>query len=86
MPGISRKDVDSAGGILNSSSGNVFVDGHGVVRVGDTVEGHGPGIHAAAVIVSGSGSVFVNGIAVCRAGDLASCGDAASGSSDVFAG
>jgi uncharacterized Zn-binding protein involved in type VI secretion len=86
MPGITRQTSDSAGGALVGASGNVFVNGKGAVRIGDAVAGHGPAIHAGPVMAAGSGTVFVNGIAVCRSGDKATCGDAASGSGNVFAG
>ncbi len=86
MPGVTRKDTDTAGGTLIGASGNVFVNGKGAVRIGDAVTGHGPAIHAGPVMAVGSGTVFVNGIAVCRAGDAATCGHTATGSGDVFAG
>lgn len=37
-------------------------------------------------MIAGSNNVFVGGVAVCNAGDLATCGDAATGSSDVNVG
>ena len=86
MPGVSRKDKDSAGGTIAAGSPNVFVDGAAAVRVGDAVTPHGTGAHASPKMAKGSSTVFVNGIAVCRAGDSASCGHEASGSGDVFAG
>ncbi len=86
MPGITREGVDSAGGTNIEGSSNVFVNGRPAVRKGDAVAGHGGGAHAAPVMVGSSGTVFVNGIGVCRAGDEASCGDPASGSSNVSAG
>lgn len=89
MPGVSRKNVDSAGGIIFEGSDNVFVNGAGAVRIGDGVTPHPPGNspHVAnPVMVEGSSTVFVNGIGVCRAGDAASCGHTASGSGNVNAG
>lgn len=86
MPGITRKDQDTAGGTIIGGSSNVFVNGTGAARIGDVVAGHGPGVHAGPVMAEGSSTVFVNGIGVCRAGDVATCGDPASGSSNVFAG
>ena len=86
MPGVVRKGVDSAGGVLTAGSGNVFVDGAAAVRVGDAVAGHGDAPHDSPTMAVGSSTVFVNGIAVCRAGDTATCGDAASGSGHVNAG
>ena len=87
MPGISRKNVDSAGGLAISGSSNVRVNGAGVVRIGDTIQGHGVGLHGKPpVMISGSLTVKANGIGVCRAGDTAECGHTISGSSNVNAG
>lgn len=86
MPGVTRKDSDTAGGTLVSASGNVFVNGKGAVRIGDSVAGHGTAPHNSPTMAEGSSTVFVNGIPVCRAGDKATCGDAATGSGNVFAG
>ena len=83
MPGIVRKGVDSAGGKLLSGSSNVFANGAAVVRVGDSVEGHGRGSHSDPKMAQGSPNVFVNGIAVSRAGDKATCDDPATGSPNV---
>jgi len=85
MPGIARKDEDSAGGTLIEGSENVFVNGFSVVRIGDDVAGHGLPPHASPVMAEGSENVFVNSIGVCRAGDAASCGDIATGSPNVSA-
>lgn len=86
MPGITRKDVDVAGGVLIQGSGDVFVNGRSMVRLNDAVSGHGTGNHRSPVMVEGSSSVFCNGKPVCRAGHRASCGHPATGSSDVFIG
>jgi uncharacterized Zn-binding protein involved in type VI secretion len=86
MPGIARDaGTDVAGGAIVQGSGNVFVNGQPVSRIGDSVAGHGRGAHRSPVMVGGSGNVFANGISVCRAGDPASCGHPASGSGNVFA-
>lgn len=85
MPGISRKDQDTAGGKIIEGSSNVFANGKGVVRKGDAVAGHDKSPHDAPVMVGCSPNVFANGICVVREGDAASCGHTASGSSDVFA-
>lgn len=81
--GAVRKNLDSAGGVLIQGSPDVFVNGQPLVRIGDAVQGHGPGVHAGPVMATGSGDVFCNGIGACRAGDLASCGHPASGSDNV---
>ena len=69
-------------------SGNVFVNGKPVHRVGDAWESHSCGDSAHdGVCSSGSSSVFVNGKAAARVGDDISCGAAiAVGSPDVYAG
>jgi uncharacterized Zn-binding protein involved in type VI secretion len=65
-------------------SENVFVNGRGVVRVGDAFQPH---CKHSRIVSKGSSSVFVNGKAVCRIGDLLSCGDkVCEGSENVFAG
>lgn len=74
---------------LTTGSSNVFVNGIGVGRVGDTYNQHGCIAHPshAGIIASGSSSVFVNGKAAGRIGDRVSCGGTvASGSGNVFIG
>ena len=47
MPGVARDaGTDAAGGALIQGSGNVFVEGKPVVRIGDAVAGHGRGPHS----------------------------------------
>lgn len=87
MPGVSRVGVDSAGGIITGPGvSSVIVNGAPVSVIGDSVAPHGLGPHAGPVMVGGSGTVIAGGIGVVRAGDAASCGDTATGSSDVIAG
>jgi uncharacterized Zn-binding protein involved in type VI secretion len=87
MPGVSRVGVDSAGGtILGPGVPSVVVNGSPVSIIGDAVAGHGDQPHASPTMVAGSGTVIAGGIGIVRAGDAASCGDTASGSSDVIAG
>ena len=88
MPGICRDGTDSAGGALIKSQTTVFANGEEVIVHGDTVTAHAPGgIHAAPpTMIAGTKDVFIGGIAVCNAGDLATCGHAASGSSDIIVG
>lgn len=74
----------------SSASGNVFVNGLGVHRVGDSWLPHTcpsiPETHSS-IQATGSGSVFVNGKAVARVGDSIACGSSnATGSGNVFAG
>lgn len=86
MPGIARVGIDTAGGtILGGGQSSVYVNGALAAVIGDAVASHGLPPHASATMVEGSSSVFINNIGVCRAGDAASCGDAATGSSDTFA-
>lgn len=78
--------VDSAGGVIvGNLAPTVFVNGSPVVVLGSAVTGHGLGVHAAPTMQTASTTVFAQGKRVCRAGDVASCGDAASGSGNVFA-
>lgn len=87
MPGVSRVGVDSAGGTITGPGvASVIVNGAPVSVIGDSVAGHGDEPHASATMVAGSGTVIAGGIGVVRAGDAASCGDTATGSSDVIAG
>lgn len=86
MSGASRLGLDSAGGLVLTGSDNVFINGSPSARIGDTIEGHGNGEHSNPVIVTGSSTVFVNGIPMSKAGDVASCGDALTGSDNVFVG
>jgi uncharacterized Zn-binding protein involved in type VI secretion len=86
MPGAARQSQDEAGGTIIEGSADVIINGTGAARVGDAVAGHGLPPHDSPVLVQGSDTVFVNGIALSRSGDLASCGDAATGSSDVIVG
>lgn len=84
MPGIARKNVDSAGGTqLAGGQDFVRVEGELVVLLGDPVQGHGIAPHAAPVMAEGSPFVRINGIPVCRAGHLASCGHASTGSASM---
>jgi len=72
-----------------SASSDVFVNGLGVHRVGDSWSAHScPDTPPhGSTQASGSGSVFVNGKAVARVGDSIACGSSnATGSSNVFIG
>lgn len=74
---------------LISASTNVFINGKGAGRVGDSYATHGCVNHPShsGVIASGSSSVFINGRAAGRIGDAVSCGGSvAEGSSNVFIG
>ena len=88
MPGVTRVGVDSAvGTILGPGVPSVIVNGAPISIKGDAVAGHSPGgVHSGPVMVGSSVTVFAGGIGVVRAGDAASCGDVATGSSDVIAG
>lgn len=86
MTGISRVNLDTAGGlIVGNLAPTVYIEGYNVVCLGAEVEPHGPGEHNSAIMVEGSSNVFANNISICRQGDLASCGHPATGSSNVFA-
>lgn len=74
---------------LISASNNVFINGKGAGRVGDSYASHGCIVHPShsGVIAAGSGSVFINGKAAGRVGDPVSCGGSvAEGSGNVFVG
>ena len=86
MPGICRDGTDAAGGALIKSQTTVFANGDEVIVHDDNVTPHGDSPHDAPTMIAGSDSVFIGGIAVCNAGDLATCGHAASGSSNVTVG
>ena len=89
MPGVTRYGdmscgIDCPPTPAIECSSNVFVNGLGVVRVGDAFQPH---CKHGRVVVRGSSSVYVNGRQVCRRGDLLSCGDrVCEGSGNVFAG
>jgi uncharacterized Zn-binding protein involved in type VI secretion len=86
MPGIARVNQDSAGGLITGNlAPTVFVNGQPIAVKGANVASHGLGGHSNATMLEASTKVFANGIEVCRAGDKASCGDAATGSSNVNA-
>ncbi len=85
MPGVARKGVDAAGGVAIGGSSDVFVNGSGIVREGDTVAGHGLPPHSPPPpMVGKSSTVRANGKFICRQGDSASCGHSISGSNNVF--
>lgn len=74
---------------LVTASDNVFINGKGAGRVGDTYASHSCPAHSphAGVITSGSSTVFINGRAAGRIGDAVSCGGTvAEGSGNVFVG
>lgn len=92
MPGAARLGdpgvVHCSGYVIARASTNVFVNGRGAARVGDTssvhlVPGRRCSPHVAA-ITRGSRSVFVNGRPAARVGDgLAGCTVIAAGSTNV---
>lgn len=74
-----------------SGSGNVKVNGIGVVREGDSWAPHTPppsDVHAGQTHTTsaGSGTVFANGKAIARITDPVEADTIAAGSSNVFAG
>ena len=95
MPAVTRLgDLDTGHDAcgptaLNSASGNVFANGKGIGRVGDSYVAHGCVVHSphSGHIASGSSSVYVNEIPVGRIGDPVDCGGSvAQGSGNVYAG
>lgn len=74
---------------LVTASSDVFINGKGAGRVGDTYAPHSCVDHASHTgsIASGSSSVYVNGKQAGRIGDSVSCGGSvAVGSNNVFIG
>lgn len=74
---------------LNTASENVFINGKGAGRVGDTYASHSCPVHGSHVgsISSGSSTVYINKKAAGRTGDAVSCGGTVvQGSSNVFIG
>lgn len=72
--------------VITSGSSDVFVNGKGVARIGDSLAPHtnGKSTHGA-VIAKGASNVYVNGRPCARIGDHTSCGDTiVGGSGDVF--
>lgn len=92
MPGVVRL-ADFCSGHTNaiprpctSASNDVFANGIGVNRQGDTWLPHGHPVHGG-ITAGGSSTVFANGLPVARIGDAINCGSTcAQGSEDVFAG
>ena len=87
MTGVSRVNQDVAGGVITGNlAPTVQVNNYPIAVKGASVAPHGLPPHSAAVMVGSSSTVLANNLAVCRAGDVASCGDVATGSSNVSAG
>lgn len=96
MPAAARKGdpgvVHCSGFNIQSASGDVFVNGRGAARKGDSSTPHlkpgGRGCpNHSSQISAASGSVFVNGRGFARVGDaFGGCTQVAAGSGDVFVG
>lgn len=74
---------------LNTASSDVFINGKGAGRLGDSYVPHGCVIHPphSGTVSSGSSTVFINGRPAARVGDSVSCGGSvAVGSNNVFIG
>ena len=85
MPGVVRVDIDSAGGAISEAKvSSVLVNGKPVAVLGCRVNGHGISPHSSPVMAQASNNVLAGGHKICRAGDVATCGHAATGSSNVF--
>ena len=82
MPGISRVNVDTAGGlIVGPGNSTVLVNGSPISIIGDAVNPP----PSPATMVQGSSTVFAGGVGVVRQADLSSLGIPATGSSNVNA-
>lgn len=87
MPGVTRVNIDSAGGpIIGNLAPTVRVNNQPITVKGASITPHGISPHSNAVMVGSSSTVYANNINVCRQGDVASCGHIATGSGDVNAG
>jgi len=97
LPVARMTDTFSDGDMIQSGSGNVFINSLPAARMTDTTTGHGPPPcwWPSTIIVGGSGSVFVNGLPLARMTDkhaVHCCGPAchdamiSSGSGNVFSG
>lgn len=95
MPAVTRLGDNDSGHDqcnprnLSSASSNVYINGRGCGRVGDSYPVHGCPVHVphSGNIASGSATVFVNGRKCARVGDPVNCGgNVAQGSSNVFCG
>lgn len=74
---------------LVSASGDVFINGRGAARIGDSFAPHSCHVHPShsGTVASGSLSVFINGRGAARLDDSVSCGGSiAEGSGDVWIG
>jgi PAAR repeat protein len=74
---------------LVTASTNVFINGKGAGRVGDSYASHGCVDHPnhSGTISAGSSTVFINSRPAARVGDAVSCGGStAQGSDNVFIG
>ena len=95
MPAVARQGDSNvphcSGHNVQSASGDVFVNGRGAARKGDSCTTHlvkrGKKCKPhSATISGGSGSVYVNGRPIARVGDgYSGCTSIAQGSGDVFA-
>ena len=87
MTGISRVNVDIAGGLITEAKApSVYAEGSNVTCLGAAIASHGTGAHSAPTMAEASSTVFAEGIAISRAGDAATCAHTTSGSSTVFVG
>ena len=74
---------------LVTASDNVFINGKGAARIGDSYAPHGCIEHPPHVghLAAGSATVYINGRRAGRVGDAIDCGgSAAQGSPNVFIG
>lgn len=84
MPGATRVNVDTAGGLITGPGvPTVRIRGDTAAVVGDAVANHGDSPHDSATLSTGSAKVRIRGEVAVRAGDLATCGHTATGATDV---
>ena len=80
MPGITVKDLDTAGGMQLAGQQDAWkVSGKPIVLEGDMVAGHGLPPHTAPSMVAKSSWMTINGVRVIRETDQATCGHPTTG-------
>ena len=86
MPGVARVNVDSCvGKVIDPKTNTVFVNNAPISVKGANVQGHGSGSHSSPKTDEASPNVNAYNIKVNRQGDKCTCGDALTGSGNVFA-
>lgn len=84
MPGVTRVNKDTAGGLITGNlSPKVTVENFPICVNGAQIIPHGTSAHASAIMIASQNKVAANKINVVVAGDSATCGHKSTGSSKV---